>query len=368
MKSPENTKVIIGLSGGVDSAVAAHLLLEQGYQVEGLFMKNWEEDDDTDYCTAATDLADAEQICDVLNIPLRTANFAAEYWDRVFEYFLTEYKAGRTPNPDIICNKEIKFKAFLDYALLLGADFIATGHYAQRVNENNESLMLRGLDSNKDQTYFLYTLGQKALDHTIFPLGEYEKPRVREIAAKLGFANSAKKDSTGICFIGERKFADFLERFIPAQPGEIISDLGKVIGKHNGLMFHTLGQRKGLGIGGLQESADDPWYVYGKNLDKNQLLVCQGGDNMLLMTNNLHCSQLHWISEIAPEKNFSVTCKVRYRQPDQLCNITLTETGATLNFPNLQRAVTPGQSVVFYRDEVCLGGAIIDETWLESLQ
>jgi tRNA-specific 2-thiouridylase len=226
--------------------------------------------------------------------------------------------------------------------------------------------MLRGLDSNKDQTYFLYTLGQKALDHTIFPLGEYEKPKVREIAAQLGFANSAKKDSTGICFIGERKFADFLERFIPAQPGEILSDQGKVIGKHNGLMFHTLGQRKGLGIGGLQESADEPWFVYGKNLEKNQLLVCQGGDNILLMTNNLHCSQLHWISDFATEKTFSVTCKVRYRQPDQQCNVTLTDTGATLHFPDLQRAVTPGQSVVFYRDEVCLGGAIIDESWLES--
>ncbi|PCJ48515.1 MAG: tRNA 2-thiouridine(34) synthase MnmA [Gammaproteobacteria bacterium] len=366
MKAPQDTKVIIGLSGGVDSAVAAHLLLQQGYQVEGLFMKNWEEDDDTDYCTAAVDLADAEQICEVLGINLRTANFAAEYWDRVFEYFLTEYRAGRTPNPDIICNKEIKFKAFLDYALLLGADFIATGHYAQRVNRGDEALMLRGLDVNKDQTYFLYTLGQKALNHTIFPLGEYEKPRVREIADELGFANSNKKDSTGICFIGERKFADFLERFIAAQPGEILSDQGKVIGNHNGLMFHTLGQRKGLGIGGLQESADDPWYVYGKNLKNNQLLVCQGGDNILLMSDNLRCSQLHWINEKTPEETFTVTCKVRYRQPDQMCKVTLSESSAHLEFADLQRAVTPGQSVVFYREEVCLGGAIIDETWLES--
>jgi len=371
MKTPENTKVIIGLSGGVDSAVAAHLLLQQGYQVEGLFMKNWEEDDDTDYCTAAVDLADAEQVCEVLGIPLRTANFSAEYWDRVFEYFLTEYKAGRTPNPDIICNKEIKFKAFLDYALLLGADYIATGHYAQKKNCQTDkhsirAEMLRGVDTNKDQTYFLYTLGQKALTHTLFPLGQYEKPEVRKIANKLGFANSAKKDSTGICFIGERKFADFLERFIPAQPGEIISDRGVVIGKHNGLMFHTLGQRKGLGIGGLAESAEDPWYVYGKNLEANQLLVCQGGENKLLMTNHLSCTSLHWIDELLPQQTFEVSCKVRYRQPDQNCTLTITDTGANVYFPESQRAVTPGQSIVFYRDDVCLGGAIIDATWMED--
>lgn len=366
MKKPEDTKVIIGLSGGVDSAVSAYLLKEQGYQVEGLFMKNWEEDDDTDYCTAAADLADAEQICEVLQIPLRTANFSAEYWDRVFEYFLTEYRAGRTPNPDIICNKEIKFKAFLDYALLLGADYIATGHYAQRTDRDGKAVMLRGVDNNKDQTYFLYTLGQKALQHTLFPLGQYEKPEVRKIAAKMGFANSDKKDSTGICFIGERKFADFLERFIPAQPGEIVSDEGQVIGKHNGLMFHTLGQRKGLGIGGLTEAAEDPWYVYGKDLEQNRLLVCQGGNNKLLMTNRLSCSQLHWTDEVEKPKQFDATCKVRYRQPDQECTITLTETGADVAFPNWQRAVTPGQSVVFYQDDVCLGGGIIDATWTEG--
>jgi len=362
MKTPKNTKVIIGLSGGVDSAVSAHLLKEQGYQVEALFMKNWEEDDETDYCSAAVDLADAEQICEVLKIPLRTVNFATEYWDKVFEYFLTEYRAGRTPNPDIICNKEIKFKAFLDYALSLGADYIATGHYAQRINQDGKALMLRGVDNNKDQSYFLYTLGQKALNHTLFPLGQYEKPEVRKIAEKLGFANSDKKDSTGICFIGERKFTDFLERFIPAQPGDIVSDQGAVIGQHNGLMFHTLGQRKGLGIGGLAESAEDPWYVYGKDLDNNRLLVCQGGNNDLMMTNQLSCSQLHWIDEQPKHGVMNISCKVRYRQPDQPCTVTITDSGADVSFPKAQRAITPGQSVVFYQDEVCLGGAIINST------
>ncbi len=365
MKKPEDTKVIIGLSGGVDSAVAAYLLKEQGYQVEALFMKNWEEDDNSEYCSAAVDLVDAKQICDVLDISLRTANFSYEYWERVFEYFLIEYKAGRTPNPDIICNKEIKFKAFLDFALDLGADFIATGHYAQRI-DINPSKMLRGIDNNKDQSYFLYTLGQKALNHTLFPLGQYEKPEVRKIAAKLGFDNSAKKDSTGICFIGERKFTDFLEQFIPAQPGDVLSDTGNIIGKHNGLMFHTLGQRKGLGIGGLSESADKPWYVYGKDLTNNHLLVCQGGNNKLLMSNHLKCSQLHWVDEQKPAEQFNVTCKVRYRQPDQKCSVIITETGATVSFPEEQRAVTPGQSIVFYREDICLGGGIIDTTWMEN--
>jgi len=366
MKIPEKTKVIIGLSGGVDSAVAAHLLIEQGYQVEALFMKNWEEDDDTDYCSAAVDLADAEQICKVLGIKLRTANFSFEYWDRVFEYFLTEYKAGRTPNPDIICNKEIKFKAFLDFALSLGADYIATGHYAQRTHNEKIVKMLRGADSNKDQSYFLYTLGQSALNHTLFPLGKIHKPKVREIAEKLGFANYDKKDSTGICFIGERKFTDFLERFLPAQPGEILSESGEVIGKHNGLMFHTLGQRKGLGIGGLSQSSDDPWYVYGKDLLNNRLLVCQGVDNKLMMTNQLSCSQLHWVDEQQPEEHFNASCKVRYRQPDQACTVTIQNDQAIVTFPELQRAVTPGQSVVFYKDDICLGGGIIDSTSMEN--
>ncbi len=366
MKAQEKTKVIIGLSGGVDSAVAAHLLIEQGYQVEALFMKNWDEDDDADYCSAAVDLADAEQICEVLGINLRTVNFSFEYWDRVFEYFLTEYRAGRTPNPDIICNKEIKFKAFLDYALSLGADYIATGHYAQRTDSELKVKMLRGEDYNKDQSYFLYTLGQKALSHTFFPVGTYQKPEVRKIAEKLGFTNYDKKDSTGICFIGERKFTEFLERYLPAQPGEILSDRGDILGKHNGLMFHTLGQRKGLGIGGLTQSTDEPWYVYGKDLAKNHLLVCQGVNNNLMMTNQLSCSQLHWIDEQEPEKQFNATCKVRYRQPDQACQVRVNNENAIVQFPEFQRAVTPGQSVVFYKDDICLGGGIIDTTSVEN--
>ncbi len=362
MKTPENTKVIIGISGGVDSAVAAQLLVEQGYQVEGLFMKNWEEDDSSEYCSATVDLADAEQVCKVLGIPLRTANFSYEYWERVFEYFLTEYRAGRTPNPDIICNKEIKFKAFLDFALSLGADFIATGHYARSTNEGTHTRLLRGKDDNKDQTYFLYTLGQHALSHSLFPIGMLEKPEVRKIAEKSGFANSDKKDSTGICFIGERKFNDFLERFLPAQPGEIMNNSGDILGQHNGLMFHTLGQRKGLGIGGLSNSDDEPWYVYGKDISNNQLLVCQGGDNPLMMTNQLQCSQLHWIDELQPETPFNATCKIRYRQPDQACSVSITGNEAEVTFPELQRAVTPGQSVVFYQGEHCIGGGIIDST------
>jgi tRNA-specific 2-thiouridylase len=366
MKEVRDTKVIIGLSGGVDSAVAAYLLKEQGYQVEALFMKNWEEDDDADYCSSAVDLEDAEQICNVLNIPLRTVNFATEYWDRVFESFLIEYRAGRTPNPDIICNKEIKFKAFLDFALELGADYIATGHYAQTSLSNGRFQLLRGADHNKDQSYFLYTLGQKALSHSLFPLSELQKPEVRKIAASVGFNNSEKKDSTGICFIGERKFADFLERFIPAQPGKIISDTGNTIGLHNGLMFHTLGQRKGLGIGGLADGGEEPWYVYDKDLSRNELLVCQGGDNYLLMSNRLTCSQLHWINETEPVNTFTASCKTRYRQSDQQCEVTITSSGATVVFTQLQRAVTPGQSIVFYDGDVCLGGGIIDSTQMDS--
>lgn len=366
MKAIKDTKVIIGLSGGVDSAVAAHLLQKQGYQVEALFMKNWDEDDDKEYCSAEVDLADAEQICQVLDIPLRTVNFATEYWDNVFEHFLTEYRLGRTPNPDIICNKEIKFKAFLDFALGLGADFIATGHYAQRITENSQALMLRGVDNNKDQSYFLYTLGQRELSHTIFPLGGYQKPEVRQLAEQLGFDNFNKKDSTGICFIGERKFADFLERFIAAQPGDIVNPDGHILGTHNGLMFHTLGQRKGLGIGGMSDSSEEAWYVYAKDIESNQLYVCQGHDNALMLTSHLSCSQLHWVKGIAPSDKFNGTCKNRYRQSDQDCSVNIVDGEAIVSFTQLQRAVTPGQSVVFYDGQICLGGGIIGKTWNES--
>jgi len=265
-----------------------------------------------------------------------------------------------------LSNKEIKFKAFLDFALSLGADFIATGHYAQRTDRENNVQMLKGKDNNKDQSYFLYTLGQNALKHSLFPLGKYQKPQVRDIAERLGFANYDKKDSTGICFIGERKFTEFLERYLPAQPGDIVNDAAEVIGRHNGLMFHTLGQRKGLGIGGLSHSTEDPWYVYGKDLENNTLLVCQGVDNRLMMTNQLSCSQLHWVDEQIPEISFPATCKVRYRQPDQDCFVTVSDGEAKVTFPELQRAVTPGQSVVFYKDDVCLGGGIIDSASLEN--
>ena len=366
IKNNAKTKVIVGISGGVDSAVSAYLLKQQGYQVEGLFMKNWDEDDNEEYCSAAEDLADAEQICQSLGIPLRSVNFSAEYWDRVFEYFLTEYRAGRTPNPDIMCNKEIKFKAFLDFALSSGADYIATGHYVRRSDNDDRVQMLKGLDHNKDQSYFLYTLGQEQISRSLFPLGDFQKPKVREIAMQQGFDNASKKDSTGICFIGERKFTEFLERFLPANPGEIYSDSGEMLGKHNGLMFHTIGQRKGLGIGGMTESNDDPWYVYGKDVEKNILLVCQGGQNPLLMNNRLKCSQLHWVAGKAPADTFDAQCKVRYRQPDQACSVAIEDNQAVVTFVESQRAVTTGQSVVFYQNDICLGGGIIDATWNEE--
>jgi len=368
MNSLSKTKVIVGLSGGVDSAVAAYLLKKQGYSVEALFMKNWDEDDDQEYCSAEVDLADAEQICKVLDIPLKSINFSAEYWDNVFEHFLQEYRSNRTPNPDIICNKEIKFKAFLDYAQHLGADYIATGHYVQKFSDDkSHQLSLgRGLDEGKDQSYFLYTLNQNALDHSLFPLGHYQKSKVREIAHQMGFDNFDKKDSTGICFIGERKFTEFLERFIPAQPGNIVDTDDNIIGAHNGLMFHTLGQRKGLGIGGLADSNEDAWYVYGKDAANNQLQVCQGHNNPKMFTQKLNCSQLHWVAGIAPAEQFSSSCKTRYRQADQQCDVIISADDASMakvTFSNSQRAITPGQSIVFYQGAVCLGGGIIDSTW-----
>ncbi|KLU19457.1 tRNA 2-thiouridylase, partial [Proteus mirabilis] len=274
MSDNSQKKVIVGMSGGVDSSVSAYLLKEQGYQVVGLFMKNWEEDDDTEYCSASTDLADAQAVCDKLGIELYTINFAAEYWDNVFEHFLSEYKAGRTPNPDILCNKEIKFKAFLEYAAEdLGADYIATGHYVRRRDINGKSQLLRGVDNNKDQSYFLYTLSHEQIAQSLFPVGEMEKPEVRKIAEKLDLATAKKKDSTGICFIGERKFTDFLSRYLPAKPGPIITVDGETIGEHQGLMYHTLGQRKGLGIGGTKDGGDDPWYVVDKDVENNILIV-----------------------------------------------------------------------------------------------
>ena len=356
--------VIVGMSGGVDSSVAAYLLLQQGYKVEGLFMKNWEEDDGTEYCTALEDMADAQSICDNLGIPLHTANFAAEYWDNVFEHFLHEYKAGRTPNPDVLCNKEIKFKAFLEYACELGADYIATGHYAQRSEDLQSAKLMKGLDANKDQSYFLHAVSGKQLAKTLFPIGAMEKPQVRQIAEQQGFINHNKKDSTGICFIGERRFSDFLEQYIPAQPGKIITDSGDVIGDHRGLMFYTLGQRQGIGIGGLKDHTESPWYVVKKDLEKNTLVVAQGNNHPLLFTQSLNCSKVDWVSGTAPALPFRCTAKTRYRQPDQACIIKNQPEGRgyLVSFANKQRAVTPGQSVVFYDTLNCLGGGVIEST------
>lgn len=356
-------KVICGMSGGVDSSVSAFILQQQGYQVEGLFMKNWEEDDDTDYCTAAADLADAQAVCDKLGIKLHKINFAAEYWDNVFEHFLAEYKAGRTPNPDILCNKEIKFKAFLEYAAEdLGADFIATGHYVRRGEQNGESQLLRGLDNNKDQSYFLYTLSKDQVAQSLFPVGEIEKPIVRAIAEDLGLATAKKKDSTGICFIGERKFKDFLARYLPAQSGEIKTVDGQVIGRHDGLMYHTLGQRKGLGIGGVKGASENAWYVVEKDLVNNVLIVAQGQDNSALLSNGLIASQLHWVDRKPIRQNVRCTVKTRYRQADIACEIQpIDDDTIRVIFDEPQIAVTPGQSAVFYQGEVCLGGGIIEE-------
>lgn len=359
-------KVIIGLSGGVDSSVAAHLLIEQGYQVEGLFMKNWEEDDTDSYCSASLDLADAQSVCDKLNIPLHTVNFSSEYWDNVFSHFLAEYRAGRTPNPDILCNREIKFKAFFDYAKHLGADYIATGHYVKKVTEEGVSYLKKAFDKNKDQSYFLHAVSQLPLQHSLFPLGDIDKPQVRLLAKELGFENASKKDSTGICFIGERRFKHFLSQYLPAQPGKIIDTLGKVIGQHDGLMYYTLGQRQGLGIGGLKDASNDPWYVIEKKLETNELIVAQG-DHPLLYTQSLVTKDVHWIS-LRPSKNQSATftcfAKTRYRQPDQACEVTQLENGNYhVRFIEKQRAVTPGQSVVFYQEDTCLGGGVITETF-----
>lgn len=356
-------KVICGMSGGVDSSVSAFILQQQGYQVEGLFMKNWEEDDDTDYCTAAADLADAQAVCDKLGIKLHKINFAAEYWDNVFEHFLAEYKAGRTPNPDILCNKEIKFKAFLEYAAEdLGADFIATGHYVRRPPLSETPKLLRGLDSNKDQSYFLYTLSEQQVAQSLFPVGEIEKPIVRTIAEDLGLATAKKKDSTGICFIGERKFKDFLARYLPAQAGEIRTVDGQVIGQHQGLMYHTLGQRKGLGIGGIKGAAENAWYVVEKDLINNVLIVAQGQDNSALLSKGLIASQLHWVDRQPIRKPLRCTVKTRYRQADIDCVLEpLDDETIRVIFDEPQIAVTPGQSAVFYQGEVCLGGGVIEE-------
>ncbi|HDY7692988.1 TPA: tRNA 2-thiouridine(34) synthase MnmA [Vibrio vulnificus] len=367
MSDNSQKKVIVGMSGGVDSSVSAYLLKQQGYQVEGLFMKNWEEDDDSEYCTAAEDLADAQAVCDKLGIHLHKINFAAEYWDNVFEYFLSEYKAGRTPNPDILCNKEIKFKAFLEFAdEVLDADYIAMGHYVRRSfpEKGEKPQMLRGLDGNKDQSYFLYTLSHEQVARSLFPVGELEKPEVRRIAEEQGLITAKKKDSTGICFIGERKFTDFLSRYLPAQPGNIESPEGEVLGQHQGLMYHTLGQRKGLHIGGRKGGGgnEEPWFVAEKDLKRNVLIAVQGQDHPMLKSEGLIASQLHWVEREPIRDVVKCTVKTRYRQQDIPCTIIpIDDENIKVIFDEPEIAVAPGQSAVFYQGDVCLGGGIIEK-------
>ncbi len=352
---------MVAMSGGVDSSVSALLLQQQGLDIAGMFMKNWEEDDRFDECAAAEDAADARAVASLLGLEFHARNFSSEYWDNVFEEFLDEYRAGRTPNPDILCNREIKFKTFLEHAEALGAEKIATGHYVRTDRFDGRHRLLRGLDHNKDQSYFLYAVGSEQLGKTLFPLGELEKPRVRELAEQAGFDVFDKKDSTGICFIGERNFTRFLSEYIPSEPGEIRTPDGQLIGQHQGVMFHTLGQRQGLGIGGVKGHPEAPWYVLHKDLVNNILYVGQGHEHPWMLSDRLEASQLTWVSGDAPEPGTRLTAKVRYRQQDQAATIeTIDDQLMTLRFERAQRAVTPGQSVVLYDGDVCLGGGIIE--------
>jgi tRNA-specific 2-thiouridylase len=358
---PRAQRVFVGLSGGVDSAVAALLLVEQGADVEAVFMKNWEEDDTATHCAAAADLAVARSVAERIGVPLHEVNFATEYWERVFEHFLAEYRAGRTPNPDVLCNREIKFRAFLDYALERGADAIATGHYAGTRRDADGVHLLRAADENKDQTYFLYPLGQAQLERAVFPLAQLRKPEVRALALDRGLPNHARKDSTGICFIGERRFRDFLARYLPAQPGDVETPEGRPVGRHEGLMYYTLGQRHGIGVGGVRDAAGEPWFVVAKDLARNVLVVAQGHDHPLLMTTGLTARQLHWVLGSPPAERFTCAARCRHRQPLQSCEVVLAsgQRTAEVRFPEPQRAVTPGQSVVFYDGDECLGGGVI---------
>jgi tRNA-specific 2-thiouridylase len=354
------SRIVVGLSGGVDSAVTAWLLKRQGHQVVGVFMKNWEADDLEEDCPIRQDFQDVLAIADVLGIEVELVNFSKEYQDRVFAYFLAEYQAGRTPNPDVLCNAEIKFKAFLDHALTLGADHIATGHYARLEGESAARRLLKGLDPNKDQSYFLYRLNQAQIARALFPLGELPKPQVRELARQAGLPVAEKKDSTGICFIGERPFREFLQRYMPIQPGDMVTPEGKVMGRHQGLMFHTLGQRKGLGIGGIKGAEEGvPWFVAGKDLERNELIVVQGHDHPLLLSPTLEAADLSWVGE-PPRAGGRYSAKTRYRQRDAACAVEVIEGDRlALRFDEDQWAVTPGQSVVVYEGENCLGGGVI---------
>lgn len=363
VKSPKDTRVVVGMSGGVDSSVAALLLKEQGYDVIGIFMKNWDDTDENGVCTATEDYEDVIRVCNQIGIPYYAVNFEKQYWDKVFTYFLDEYRAGRTPNPDVMCNKEIKFKAFLEHALNLGADYLATGHYARVEDRDGERKMLRGLDENKDQTYFLNQLDQSQLEKVLFPIGNLEKARVRELALEANLATATKKDSTGICFIGERNFKEFLGNYLPAQPGNMETMNGEVKGKHDGLMYYTIGQRQGLGIGGSGE----PWFVVGKDLERNVLLVEQSFHNELLYSDSITAVNISFVSDRPKPQTFECTAKFRYRQPDNDVTVELQVDGtAKVKFKEPIRAITPGQAVVFYDGEECLGGGTIDEVFKDG--
>lgn len=366
MTDNSHIRVVVGMSGGVDSSVSALLLKEQGYDVVGVFMKNWDDTDDSGVCTATEDFEDVKRVADKIGIPYYSINFEKEYWNKVFEYFLSEYKRGRTPNPDIMCNKEIKFKSFLDFAMKLDADYIAMGHYAKTVTDENGVVhMMRPKDGNKDQTYFLSQVTQEQLKKAIFPLADLSKPQVRMIAEQAGLATAKKKDSTGICFIGERNFKNFLSEFLPAMGGNIVTSAGRIVGKHSGLMYYTIGQRSGLGLGGNQSSCA-PWFVVGKNLQKNELIVEQGYDSDLLYASSLDASEVSFFTGL-PSNDTTIHCtaKFRYRQPDVAVTVNYNKDNNTVHveFDELARAVTPGQAIVFYDGEECLGGAIIDKAY-----
>lgn len=366
MTDNSHIRVVVGMSGGVDSSVSALLLKEQGYDVVGVFMKNWDDTDDSGVCTATEDFEDVKRVADKIGIPYYSINFEKEYWNKVFEYFLSEYKRGRTPNPDIMCNKEIKFKSFLDFAMKLDADYIAMGHYAKTVTDKNGVVhMMRPKDGNKDQTYFLSQVTQEQLKKAIFPLADLSKPQARMIAEQAGLATAKKKDSTGICFIGERNFKNFLSEFLPAMGGNIVTSDGRIVGKHSGLMYYTIGQRSGLGLGGNQSSCA-PWFVVGKNLQKNELIVEQGYDSDLLYASSLDASEVSFFTGL-PSNDTTIHCtaKFRYRQPDVAVTMNYNKANNTVHveFDELARAVTPGQAIVFYDGEECLGGAIIDKAY-----
>lgn len=364
-------RVVVGMSGGVDSSATALKLKREGYDVVGIFMKNWDDTDENGVCTATEDYKDVQAVANQIGIPYYSVNFEKEYWNKVFEYFLDEYKKGRTPNPDVICNKEIKFKAFLDYAMDLGADYVATGHYARVERDDDGTVhMLRGVDSNKDQTYFLNQLNQDQLQRVMFPLGEMEKPDVRQLAEEAGLKTADKKDSTGICFIGERDFKEFLMNYLPAQPGEMQTLDGDVVNTHDGLMYYTIGQRQGLGIGGSKEYGNEPWFVIGKDLERNVLLVGQGFHHEHLYATHLEASDFSFTVKAPAEAEFRCTAKFRYRTDDVPVTIKMNDdrTEAIVEFDEPQRAITPGQAIVLYDGEECLGGGTIDRAYKEDKQ